>query len=72
MAGNENFRLLLEAFRWGSRPVPYEVAICAPLLRYIGYTDEKSVYWERPHRRLATVNRAGRTNHPRKAASTWG
>ena len=29
-------------------------------------------YWERPNRRLATVNRAGRTNHPRKAASTWG
>lgn len=30
-------------------------------------TDERSVICERPHRRLATVNRAGRTNYPRKA-----
>ena len=72
MAGNENFRLLVEAFRWGSRPVPYEVAICAPLLRWIGYTGESPVYVARQHRRLATVNRAGRTNYPRKAASSWG
>jgi hypothetical protein len=30
-------------------------------------TDERSVTWERPNRRLATVNRAGRTIYPRKA-----
>jgi hypothetical protein len=35
-------------------------------------TDERSVTWERPNRRLATVNRAGRKTYPRKAASTWG
>jgi len=35
-------------------------------------TDERIVTTERPHRRLATVNRAGRTNSPRKAASSWG
>ena len=35
-------------------------------------TVERTVIWERPHRRLATVNRAGRTNYFRKAASSWG
>ena len=35
-------------------------------------TDERSVNCERPNRRLATVNRAGRSNYPRKAASSWG
>jgi hypothetical protein len=35
-------------------------------------TGERPVYCERPNRRLATVNRAGRTSRPRKAASTWG
>jgi hypothetical protein len=59
MIGNENFRLLVLAFRWGSRLL-------------FKCTGERSVYWERPNRRLATVNRAGRTKHPRKAASSWG
>ena len=35
-------------------------------------TGESPVYVARQHRRLATVNRAGRTNYPRKAASSWG
>jgi hypothetical protein len=35
-------------------------------------TGERPVTWERQHRRLATVNRAGRRNSPRKAASSWG
>ena len=34
--------------------------------------SEALVYCERPHRRLATVNRARRVNKPRKAVSTWG
>ncbi len=33
---------------------------------------DASVTWERPNRRPATVNRAGRVTKPRKAASTWG
>ena len=35
-------------------------------------TGERPTTWKRPNRRLAAVNRAGRTNDPRKAASTWG
>lgn len=30
------------------------------------------VTWKRPHRRLATVNRAVRNRRPRQAASTYG
>lgn len=33
-------------------------------------TGERPVYWERPHRRLATVNRAGRKTHLRRR-SPW-
>jgi len=35
-------------------------------------TGERPVTWERPNRRLATVNRAGRHTELRKVASTWG
>jgi hypothetical protein len=35
-------------------------------------TGERPVTRKWPNRRLATVDRAGRTSGPRKAASTWG
>ena len=35
-------------------------------------TGERPVTWARQHRRLATVNRAGRCKAPRKAASSFG
>ena len=35
-------------------------------------TGERPATWGRQNRRLATVSRARRTNHPRKAASSWG
>ncbi len=35
-------------------------------------TGERPAIWERPTRRPATVNRAGRTRDPRRMASTYG